>query len=637
MASVAEKPGAAARALADVPAPPQPGPAPMPERSDEGKAPAGPPGPAAGQFLRNLNRNWASPKLYDYIRAQPEQIRSTLAFTNRIAFVGSPALGEALSRYAALEILPDSAAAASLSERAAPVELVLIEGCWLRRDDPWRDALLDSPSGSAATLHALLEGLRARGVPSALWLTEEAEAIGDFAHLFPLVDRVFVAAGPPSPGVLPPGMVPLPPGVDVKRFNPFKPDRKQHRRDGELMRFLVDGAFELAQRHGPEGGERLLDPLLGYMTWLLDSSYAQRNNSVRLSAALRRRFAGCFFGADLAFLLRQATALFLPGALVRTRPVHALRRTLEAAASKTLVLTDGLLPAQAATANRLEGLEPGALEPLLAALGDDVVGTLALQHLGWRQAVAEHSHFERLATILRALGIEPRPSQSFTPSVNLVMPTIRPELVAQAIRCFDGLRYPDKRFSIVLNGGTLPPEVARLIEAREDIALRSVPSYKTIGYCINAGIDLAESDYWAKIDDDDVYGPEFLADLMLQRRYLDFDVTGKGAVFGYHEEDDRMQLRWPEVVDLPHRYLAGGTLLVKNPGRHFPEDVRGYADTLFLSGCVDRGDLVVAGDPFNFVQVRRRDLASHTWTMGASRLDRQGPTRSGLDFAHVVL
>jgi hypothetical protein len=76
---------------------------------------------------------------------------------------------------------------------------------------------------------------------------------------------------------------------------------------------------------------------------------------------------------------------------------------------------------------------------------------------------------------------------------------------------------------------------------------------------------------------------------------------------------------------------------VKNDNRYFPEDVRGYADTLFLTRAKERDDRIVAADPFNFIQVRRTDPTSHTWTAGPNNLNLSGPSRNGLGFEGVIV
>jgi hypothetical protein len=123
---------------------------------------------------------------------------------------------------------------------------------------------------------------------------------------------------------------------------------------------------------------------------------------------------------------------------------------------------------------------------------------------------------------------------------------------------------------------------------------------------------------------------------MLQRKYLDFDVAGKSAIFNYIEERDVVYARNLRARDASSAHLGGGTLIVRNRRRYFAEDGRGGEDRAFLHLARQRGDRIVTGDPFHFVQVRRADQATHTWTLGAHAQDLRGPRRPGLRLEAVV-
>ena len=183
---------------------------------------------------------------------------------------------------------------------------------------------------------------------------------------------------------------------------------------------------------------------------------------------------------------------------------------------------------------------------------------------------------------------------------------------------------------------SVPDGIARLVRETKGARLCAVPADKTIGYCMNFGIDQVEAEYWAKWDDDDVYGPHFLSDQMLQRKYLDFDVAGKAAIFNYIEEHDAIYLRDGAVRDTLSQHLGGGTLLVRNDGRYFAEDGRGSEDRAFVFLARERGDRVVSGDPFNFIQIRRKDTSTHTWAQGPRAQDLRGPGRAGLSLDGVI-
>ncbi|HWA91125.1 MAG TPA: glycosyltransferase [Rhizomicrobium sp.] len=532
----------------------------------------------------------------------------SLTLANRIAFIGSKSLGADLAQFAAVEMLAPG--------REAPaVDVLLIAGDWPKAGEPWREALLNP--ADAAALRRTIALYRSRGTPSVLWLTGEADAAEALLHLKDAVDAVFVPHGMT-------GGPALDAGVNVKLFNPFRGEGPSA--DAAFFRFLVDGAHELADAAQWD----MLAPFLPFNSWLIDSSYHYQIPNMKLPAVWRRRFLGHVDTVARAAATKMAYGVFLPDALSRRRPAHFRRRAREAAACKTLVFTDAA--AQSGTI-RLDASDASAT---VARLCEDDVARVGLAHRAWREVMAGDSLFERLETIFAAVGIAPVYSEPLRPSINVVMPTLRPELIPFALAMFRAQTYANAELTIVANGVPVPDEIARAIAETPRARLCAVPRDKTLGYCMNYGIDRAATDYWAKWDDDDVYGPHYLEDQMLQRKYLDFDVAGKTAIFNYLEERDCVYARNFAARDAPAAHLGGGTLIVRNGGRYFAEDGRGGEDRAFLHLARERGDRIVAGDPFNFVQVRRADPASHTWTLGAHAQDLRGPRRPGLRLEAVV-
>lgn len=545
-----------------------------------------------------LRPDFVDARMRGYIAALGSQPQGSLKLTNRIAFIGCDELRADLECFAAVEALEPGGA-------APQADLLLIGGDWPRAGEAWREALLNA--ADAATLRGTIAHYRSRGVPAVLWLTGEAEAARALLHLKDAVDVVFAPDGV-SEGAT------LDAGVNVKLFNPFRGDGAGLA-DAASFRFLVDGAHELCDAAADWDA---LQPLLAFNTWLIDSSYHYQVPNMKLPAVWRRRFLGHVAAKPRAALTRLAYGVFLSAALHRARPAFFRRRAREAAACKAVVLGDDVTRAT------------------LACLCEDDVAREAHAHRAWREVMTGHSLFERLETIFAAVGVTPVYSEPAQPRVNVVMPTLRPELIAFALGMFRRQTYGNAALTIVANGAPVPDEVARLVRETPNAQLCTVPRDKTIGYCMNYGIDRAEADYWAKWDDDDVYGPHYLEDQMLQRKYLDFDVAGKAAIFNYVEERDCVYARNFGVRDSHSGHLGGGTLIARNQRRYFAEDGRGGEDRAFLFLARERGDRIVAGDPFNFVQVRRADQASHTWTLGAHALDLRGPRRPGLRLENVV-
>lgn len=551
-------------------------------------------------------------RLRGYLAGRGSMPSGSLKLTNRIAFIGSEELRSDLEHFAQVEKLDPGGAVPA-------ADLLLIAGDWPRAGEAWREALLNAQPSDTATLRETIALYRSRGVPSVLWLTGEAEAARAMLHLKDAVDAVFVprgVAGAPT----------LEAGVNVKLFNPFRGDGAGFDADAACFRFIVDGAHEFSDEEAPWDALR---PFLPFSSWMIDSSYRYQVPNMKLPAVWRRRFLGHVETAPRAWLTKMAYGVFLPDVLHRKRPAHFRKRALEAAACKALLFTDAVGQEGAIC---LEGLPQDAV----ARACEDDVARAGWAQRAWREVMANHSLFERLEAIFAAVDVVPAYSESARPSINVVMPTLRPELIPFALAMFRRQTYENARLTIVANGVPVPDEIVRAIRETANAQLCSVPQDKTIGYCMNYGIDRARAEYWAKWDDDDVYGPHYLEDQMLQRKYVDFDIAGKAAIFNYIEERDCVYARNFDARDAYSKHLGGGTLIARNERRYFAEDGRGGEDRAFLHLARERGDRIVTGDPFNFVQVRRADQASHTWTLGAHAQDLRGPRRPGLRLETVV-
>ena len=579
---------------------------------------------AAWHSRPELQGDFAEPKLRSYLAAGAPASVSSLRLDNRVAFIGDGELASALSRFAHVALpLPGD-----LLESARP-DLLLIGGDWPRAGEPWRDALLNVSASAVAQLRGLIARYKALGVPSALWITGEVATVDAYRHLLDAVDAVFVPSGTAIAGART-----LDAGIDVKTHNPFKEDADTFLEDSPWFRFAIDGVHELSQLESLGGALDLLRPLLRFNTWLIDSSYHYQSATIKVHPIFRRRFLGRLEPGALSFLTKAAYGLFLASTMALNRPAHFRTRAFQAAACKTLVLTDGAGPDGTGILRCRHGDE---LCFILTRLLDDEVARIGMAHLAWREVLSSHTLFERLETILTAVDVTPVYSAPARPAVNIVMSTVRPELVPYVLEMYRRQTYESAHLTVVANGVSVPADISRLVHDTANATLCSVPADRTLGYCMNFGIDQVDTMYWAKWDDDDIYGPHFLEDQMLQRKYVDFDVAGKAAIFNYFEERDSMHTRNFHLRDTLSRHVEGGTLLVRNDNRPFPEGGRGGEDKAFVFMARERGDRIVAGDPFNFVQVRRADRSSHTWTRGAHAFNLRGAGRPGLCLENIIL
>ena len=157
------------------------------------------------------------------------------------------------------------------------------------------------------------------------------------------------------------------------------------------------------------------------------------------------------------------------------------------------------------------------------------------------------------------------------------------------------------------------------------------PAGTSLGAALNLALDSSETRFVAKFDDDDHYGPGFLADALRAHRYAGAGVVGKHTYYAEVASVGRWYLRFPANEFRYSSTLAGGTLVIdrdRTAGIRF-EDVSIGEDRAFLTACHRRRISTFAADRFNFVQHRGDD---NTWTIpddrflaGCAEVDRSAP------------
>ncbi|WP_304453555.1 glycosyltransferase family 2 protein [Nocardiopsis sp. YSL2] len=208
------------------------------------------------------------------------------------------------------------------------------------------------------------------------------------------------------------------------------------------------------------------------------------------------------------------------------------------------------------------------------------------------------------------------------PVVSVVLCTRRPEMVAFALRQVARQRGVEVEVVLALHGfGPDAPGVRAALAAfratGRDLVVWECDPATVFGSVLNGAIARASGPLVAKMDDDDWYGPDHLADLVLARRYSGADLVGSLASFVYLEALD-LTVRLPGPTECAFRRVAGGTLLTD---RRALEEVGGFRavptseDSRLLADLRRLGAHVHRGHGCNYVL--RRKAAGHTWGVGS--------------------
>ena len=128
------------------------------------------------------------------------------------------------------------------------------------------------------------------------------------------------------------------------------------------------------------------------------------------------------------------------------------------------------------------------------------------------------------------------------------------------------------------------------------------------------------------MDDDELYGPHYIADLVHAFRYTAAQIVGKLSHYVHLTGSGANILRYPE---LEHSYVdlvRGGALLAAGDllRAYRFDDVTQGEDTRLFRRCRADGVKIYSADRFSFVMVRHRDPARHTWQVSDRALMADG-------------
>ncbi len=228
-----------------------------------------------------------------------------------------------------------------------------------------------------------------------------------------------------------------------------------------------------------------------------------------------------------------------------------------------------------------------------------------------RMALREHSLGSRARQVAeRVLADPPR-----LPLVSILLATRRPELLERVLATVRQQTYPRLELVMGLHGegfGEVSPGAAgpsvTVTALRLDAAL-------PLGSVLNAAVQTSRGTLLVKMDDDDLYGPDHIWDLVLAQEYSQAPLVGKEPEFVYLAASNRTIRRFTLASE---RYgtmdIAGAALLIT---RHELDRVGGWKrrrwieHRTLIQDVLQTGAHVYRTHPYGFLVVRHG--RQHTW------------------------
>ncbi|WP_241212376.1 glycosyltransferase family protein [Brevibacterium aurantiacum] len=500
------------------------------------------------------------------------------------------------------------------------LDFVFIESAWNGNSGEWQYQLTGE-SGLKPDIINLLAECKRRGVPTVFWNKEDPPHFEDFLPLAELCDVVFTSdsrlvsrykdeLGHDNVGTLSFAAQPV-------IHSPVRPAKNHAARDiafagmyfahkfperREQMNLLLGAASKVSGRmqHGLE----------------IFSRFLNNDERYQFPDGLADHVVGSLPYRNLLTAYKNYK-VFLNVNSVVDSPSMCARRIFEITAAGTPVVTTP----SAATREFFpvdEVPQPATQEDAELTLRAFVRSPELRDrtvHKAQRRIWQEHTYTHRAMAVMDSLDIgyvDPIPA-----SVSAVVSTNRPNHLADILSTHAKQVHPDRELVLVTHGFDAPSDIKTRAknEGIDNLVVITAPSDLTLGTCLNWGINAASGDVIAKMDDDDIYGENYLSDQLAALRYSHTDLVGKQAHYLYLRGRNIVMCRFPEREHRFTELVMGPTLMGRRElfiDHPFAERTLGE-DTDLQQRLIVADARIYSADRFNFVQVRGHH--SHTWSV----------------------
>lgn len=533
------------------------------------------------------------------------------------------------------------------------IDFLFVESAWNGNAGAWKYQLAGETAPKAELIE-LVATFRSAGIPTVFWNKEDPPHYEDFLDTAKLFDIVLTSdarklsdyrkdLGHDKIGVLPFGAQPElhnpvrslstePAGVAFAGM--YFAHKYEERR--EQLHFLLDGAVHASQN----GGENVT----------IFSRQFGGDSNYQFPDKYERLIAGSLEYSAMVPAYQDFVA-FLNANSVTQSPSMCARRIFEISACGTTVVS------APSSALRKYFAEDEVFEVSNAHETSEVLRMLARSreqrdrsvHLAQRRIWNEHTYSHRAQQVMQHLGgLTPNDRNSLNKfsmaapkKVSVIAATRRPEQLNHMLKMIGGQLGVELQLILITHDFSAPKSIINSFSKSgnvENLVIVEADSQLTLGSCLNLGIERADGDFIAKMDDDDIYGEQYLSDQVNSLRFSGADLVGKQAHYMYLEGSNRTLLR---MKDREHRFtdlVMGPTLLGESTlfkENMFADRSKGE-DTDFLRRIGHASAKIYSTDRFNFIQMRSSG-DGHTWKATDRELAATGEVQwFGRNDEHVI-
>ncbi|WP_175638985.1 glycosyltransferase [Metabacillus schmidteae] len=202
--------------------------------------------------------------------------------------------------------------------------------------------------------------------------------------------------------------------------------------------------------------------------------------------------------------------------------------------------------------------------------------------------------------------------------ISIIACTIRDSMMENIFNNFNRQILEEKELLIILNKDNMNKNKwEEMANKHQNVFVYQLPQKKTLGECLNFGIEKANFNIIAKLDDDDYYSEYYLSEAMSVFNTTDVQLVGKGMAFMFFEKQKLLTIRkLGSENKLGKSSIKGGTIIFRKeiyPSIKFPSRKGSGTDSVFIKRCKKNNIKTFTTSRYNYVYIRRVNPKNHTY------------------------
>jgi hypothetical protein len=240
-------------------------------------------------------------------------------------------------------------------------------------------------------------------------------------------------------------------------------------------------------------------------------------------------------------------------------------------------------------------------------------------HLGYRKVIEQHTYAARFRTVVRALDLELEAVPA-RPKVSVILTVDDPRWLDNAQANLRRQRYPKIEPLWVLKDGLADGLSERLMREHPGGRVVEAGADASRAAMLRRGIELAQGDLIGAFEAKDLYGPEFIGDLVLALTYADAEIAGKAAHFSARGVGQAPALDQPAACHRHVDQVVGAAWLARGAalaGGGIERMLRLEDGRPVLARAPGSG-AIYSADPYNYLRLEGGGAAMALERHGAS-------------------